>query len=103
MRQGIPYFRGMTLQEFLASPRPDSTWSAALRALWHAEQGDWEKAHSLCQEGYTADGAWVHANLHREEGDPGNARYWYAQAGKPESSLSIEEERRAIIEALLQT
>ncbi len=92
----------MTLKEFLAAPRPEPDWSPALRALWHAEHGEWEKAHSLCQEGYTAEGAWVHANLHREEGDLGNARYWYSQAGKPESSLGIQEERRAIIETLLE-
>jgi hypothetical protein len=91
----------MTPDEFLKSPAPADDWTPALKALWHAEQGEWETAHGLCQQGDTAEGAWVHANLHREEGDPGNARYWYARAGKPESGLPIGEERREILAALL--
>lgn len=91
----------MNLQAFLDVSEVDSTWSPALQALWHAEKGDWETAHDTCQEGDTREGAWVHANLHREEGDHGNARYWYSRAGKPENKEGIVEERRAIINSLL--
>lgn len=95
----------MTLKEFLSSVGSESEPPAeipdTLKALWWAEKGDWERAHMVAQDISTADGSWIHANLHREEGDPGNARYWYNRAGKPESSVSVEEERRAIIAALL--
>lgn len=80
---------------------PDSEWSAPLRALWHAEKGDWDAAHRVCQEVDIPAGAWVHANLHREEGDLSNALYWYSRAGKPESDAPVDEERREIIAALL--
>lgn len=91
----------MNIDDFLNAPSPDAAWSPALKALWHAEKGEWDTAHALSQEGDTAEGAWVHANLHREEGDLGNARYWYSRAGKPESDAPIETERREIIQALL--
>ncbi|MCC5848212.1 MAG: hypothetical protein JJU29_08965 [Verrucomicrobia bacterium] len=94
-----------TLQDFLEHAQqhdaPDPAWSAPLQALWYAEKGDWARAHDLCQQGDLPDGAWVHANLHREEGDPSNARYWYHRAGKPESDLGIVEERHDIITRLL--
>ena len=56
-----------------------------LRALWWAERGDWDRAHTLCQEAGTREGDWVHGYLHRVEGDAGNARYWYARAGRRSS------------------
>ena len=54
-----------------------------LKALWFAKAGRWHKAHDLCQEIPGSAGSWIHAWLHREEGDQGNAEYWYARAGKP--------------------
>lgn len=80
---------------------PDPDWDPALQALWFAEKGDWKRAHEHCQQGDSQDCAWAHANLHRVEGDISNARYWYHRAGKPESALSIEAERHAIIAAVL--
>lgn len=80
---------------------PEKDWNPALQALWYAEKGDWKQAHTLCQQGDREDGAWVHAHLHREEGDFSNARYWYQRAEKPESELSIEAERHAIVAALM--
>ena len=96
----------MKLEDFLIHTKteaaPEAIWSPALQALWYAEKGDWELSHTVCQEGDTVEGAWVHANLHREEGDLSNARYWYSRAGQPVSEASIEEERREIIAALLK-
>ena len=57
--------------------------SGALRALWHDARGDWDGAHECAQEDTSRDGSWVHAYLHRKEGDEGNAGYWYARAGRP--------------------
>lgn len=94
----------MTLETFLAStvqPEPPAGLSPALQALWYAEKGDWNRAHQLAQEDHSRDGSWVHANLHREEGDLWNARYWYDRAARPEARVTVSEERRAIIAALL--
>ncbi len=96
----------MTKDEFLASvqsnERPPESLSRGLQSLWHASKGDWEKAHIVAQDIPGPDGSWIHANLHREEGDLGNARYWYARAGKSESNAAIEVERLEIIETLLK-
>lgn len=76
-------------------------WSGALLALWWAGQGDWERAHQVAQEAEGRDGAWVHAYLHRMEGDAGNAAYWYRQAGRPAAGGGLEQEWTAMVEQLL--
>lgn len=73
---------------------------APLAALWHAHRGDWDKAHALVQDEAGPDAAWVHAHLHRVEGDAGNAGYWYRRAGRPAASGDLDAERAAIAEAL---
>jgi len=96
----------MTLAEFQASQNqstPPSGLPPALRALWFDAKGEWDKAHELAQEDNGPSGDWVHAYLHRKEGDTSNARYWYVRAGKPVYSGSLEEEWTAISEALLAT
>jgi hypothetical protein len=70
-----------------------------LRALWYAAQGDWDKAHQLVQDDPSADCAWVHAYLHRAEGDIGNAHYWYQRARKPAATNSLDDELQALIGA----
>jgi hypothetical protein len=74
---------------------------ALVRALWHDATGDWEGAHRVAQDIETPDGAWVHAYLHRKEGDAGNAGYWYRRAGRPPASGSLDAEWEAIAKALL--
>src|SRR5689334_17691623 len=71
-----------------------------LEALACLEAGDWERAHKIAQDDPSPEAAWVHAHLHRMEGDLWNARYWYRRAARPEPAGSLEEERRTIIEAL---
>jgi len=73
-----------------------------VRALWHDATGDWEGAHRVAQDVDDADGAWVHAYLHRKEGDVGNAGYWYRRAGRPAATGSFDDEWRAIATALLR-
>ena len=76
----------MTPAEFersLSKPAPPARCSAALQALWWAARDDWNAAHEIVMKHDDADCAWVHAHLHRVEGDVSNARYWYGQAGKP--------------------
>jgi hypothetical protein len=73
-----------------------------VRALWHDAAGDWDAAHRIAQDVDTSDGAWVHAYLHRKEGDVGNAGYWYRRAGRPAAAGSLDDEWRAIAVALLR-
>jgi|SRR5579872_1612191 len=75
--------------------------SAALHALWWDAKGDWKKAHACAQAAPDADGAWVHAYLHRKEGDLDNAAYWYRRAGRTPESGALEAEWEAIARALL--
>jgi hypothetical protein len=91
----------MTFEAFSGRMEPDASWSAPLRALWRDAHDDWEGAHAEVQSDESPDGAWVHAYLHRKEGDPGNARYWYARAQRPASSATLPDEWRQIVLALL--
>jgi hypothetical protein len=68
---------------------PPANASHALQALWHEARGDWDQAHTCAQEDGSADCAWVHAYLHRKEGDLANAGYWYARAGRPKPEVKV--------------
>lgn len=72
-----------------------------LHALWHDAHGDWARAHQIAQDIEDPDAAWVHAFLHRKEGDPANAAYWYRRAGKPVFTGPLEAEWNSIADALL--
>lgn len=72
-----------------------------LQALWHDARGDWPAAHAAVQDDASKAGAWVHAYLHRREGDLGNAAYWYARAGRPVATGPLAAEWTAIARALL--
>jgi hypothetical protein len=87
--------------ESLSYTQPASDLAPPLTALWWAAKGSWDKAHKLVQDEDTADAAWVHAYLHRVEGDLGNADYWYRRAGKPAAKDSLEVEWERIVSALL--
>jgi len=81
---------------------PSSEWSGLIQALWWAKKGYWEKAHEIAQSAGSVEGDWVHAYLHREEGDIGNASYWYARAGKPVCSSSLSVEWEEMVKELLK-
>jgi hypothetical protein len=83
-----------------AEPSPDL--SAALRALWLDARGDWNGAHEAAQADGGGAGDWVHAYLHRKEGDTGNAAYWYRRARKSVCRAPLDEEWAAIAAALLE-
>ena len=94
----------MTVDEFratLSSTTPPSV-SILLLALWHDARSDWEKAHTLAQDVDDPSGAWVHAYLHRKEGDLGNAGYWYRRANQPIATDSLESEWDRIAGFLLK-
>ncbi len=94
----------MTLQEFRDSLRreePSGQISFALAGLWWDAKGNWKQAHESAQRDEGRAGTWVHAYLHRKEGDSSNARYWYRRAGKPPAQSSLEQEWLDIAESLL--
>jgi hypothetical protein len=84
----------------LAQPKPPAGLSPALTALWWAGKNDWDKAHALVMSEHGADCAWVHAYLHRVEGDLDNARYWYRQARRVPATGELALEWAAIAAAL---
>ena len=93
----------MTVDAFrqsLATASPPDSLSPALEALWWVGKSDWERAHLCVQDRPDADSAWVHAHLHRQEGDAGNAAYWYDRAGRPIASGDLDAEWGAIVAAL---
>ena len=94
----------MNIQSFKTSLRqtqPPKELSSVLHAMWHDAKGDWDAAHDLAQSDKSAAGSWVHAYLHRVEGDIGNAGYWYGRAGKPACTSELTEEWDQICKELL--
>jgi hypothetical protein len=95
----------MTLQEFRESLRQSqlpSGLSFALAGLWWDAKENWKQAHESAQQDEGAAGSWVHAYLHRKEGDSSNAAYWYEHAGKAAAKTSLEQEWLEIAESLLR-
>lgn len=82
---------------------PPAGLTDAVQAMWLARAGRWDDAHDLCQRVAGPDGAWVHAYLHRVEGNLGNAGYWYDIAGKPQpqGQHGLEEEWQSMVEQML--
>ncbi len=96
----------MTFNQFkdlaLDSRKPEQELSPLLQALLCDARGDWDGGHKIAQEIGSPSAAWVHAYLHRKEGDLGNAGYWYRRAGRPECRSSLAEEWDEIARHLLQ-
>jgi len=94
----------MTIEAFkesLHQPTPPAGLAPLLLALWHEGKGDWHKAHNIAQDVPGPDGAWVHAYLHRIEGDDWNANYWYRRAGRSMPGHSLKEEWEGLVEHFL--
>ncbi|MBD5782124.1 hypothetical protein IEN85_21680 [Pelagicoccus sp. NFK12] len=95
----------MDLQDFVRSleqENPPQEVDGALLALWWDAKGDWSRAHEIAQDAASREGDWVHAYLHRKEGDEGNAGYWYSRARQPVFHGALQEEWRKIVSALLE-
>ena len=96
----------MKFEQFKASMSdqlPPAGIPSSLAALWYAGKGDWEQAHNIAQDLPTREGSWVHAYLHRVEGDEWNANYWYNRADRKMPAYGVEEEWRKIVAELLGT
>jgi hypothetical protein len=95
----------MQVREFILldeASLEEGVLSDALSALWYDYHDDWDTAHACVQDGISPEASWVHAYLHRKEGDEGNARYWYAKAGKEFYSGSLPEEWERLVITLLE-
>jgi len=96
--------KNMNFIEFLGTlenDHPDSELSPEIRALWWTKKGNWEIAHQIAQDAGTKQGDWIHAHLHRIEGDLSNASYWYSRAGKPNCQTSLPEEWESLVKDIL--
>ena len=94
----------MELDEFMQSIKeeaPPQGLSEPLQAMWHARKADWETAHNIAQSISSELGSWIHAYLHRVEGDLSNADYWYKRPGKLPHSGSTEAEADDIVNSIL--
>lgn len=93
----------MQFENFLQSISTSATppdGSVYLQSMWYDAKGDWHEAHSLVDHLNDATACWVHAYLHRKEGDIGNADYWYRRAGKTRPAISLKEEWETIVQSL---
>ena len=95
-----------SVSDLLASVRenddPPAGLSECLQALWWDKKGNWDRAHQIAQDAGSREGDWIHAYLHRVEGDLGNAGYWYRRAGKPaKGKESLREEWEELASSLL--
>ena len=85
----------------LNTNQPDASWSVQLKSLWYDAKGNWQRAHTHVDHLGDRESAWVHAYLHRKEGDIGNADYWYRRAGKVRPEISLQEEWTVLVEHFL--
>lgn len=92
----------LTFDTFRVDPTDLNTLPKPLRALWLDSTGDWEAAHLAVQDDESPEAAWVHAYLHRKEGDVSNAEHWYVRASQPTCTDSLEVEWRNIAQSLLE-
>ncbi len=90
-----------SFKESLSLKEPAQDLSVYLKALWYAGKDDWDKAHVLIQDVNDKSAAWIHAYLHRKEGDIFNADYWYIRAGKKRPGLTLEKEWEEIVSEFL--
>ena len=89
------------LKKSLQNAAPPADVSVYVKALWYDAKDNWGEAHKLIQDIADKNASWVHAYLHRKEGDTGNADYWYAKAGKRRPFVSLDEEWQQIATAFL--
>ncbi|MEB8345696.1 hypothetical protein OO010_06535 [Flavobacteriaceae bacterium KMM 6898] len=81
----------------LKKSEPLQGWPAGLKSMWWDVKGNWEASHNIAQDMSSQDGSWIHAYLHRKEGDRFNAEYWYRTANKSYPQISLEEEQKELV------
>ena len=86
----------------LKNDSPPNEFPAPELAMWHALNDNWNSAHRTAQSIKNELGAWIHAYLHRIEGDLENANYWYRRANRPLSQNTLKDEAEEIIHFITQ-
>ncbi|APQ19176.1 hypothetical protein [Maribacter hydrothermalis] len=76
-------------------------WTDGLKAAWYDAKGDWESSHNIAQDMHNTLGSWLHAYLHRKEGDRFNAGYWYRLAKKEYPTITLDEELKSIVDYII--
>ena len=102
--QGTKDIYNMTFEEFVSSLQNQTEPARLpnlLQALWYDGKGKWDIAHKIAQSVFDENGSWIHAYLHRKEGDLANASYWYSNAGKELPQISLVDEWTQITKKLL--
>lgn len=84
-------------RECLDNDQPGKAWPPALKAIWWDFKNNWERSHDIAQDLHNETGSWLHAYLHRKEGDRFNANYWYGRIGRPYPSESLAEEQQQLL------
>ena len=84
-----------------AAGTADESLVPTLLALYTDYRGDWDGAHTIIQDVQSAEGSWIHAYLHRKEGDRSNAQYWYSRVNRKMPAYSLEQEWEEIVSVLL--
>ena len=94
-----------SFEEFLKTRQndhPPEEWPKGLQALWYDAKGNWNASHDIAQDLPSESGYWIHAYLHRKEGDQFNANYWYRMANRPYPNLSLEQEFKLLVEYIIK-
>ena len=86
-------------KNLLMEPNPPASLTPYLKALWYDANDDWQRSHEIVQDIEDAGAAWIHAYLHRKEGDTGNADYWYHRAGKKRRNITLAQEWEELVDA----
>ena len=81
----------------LKKNQPNTDWPLGLQSMWWDMKGNWEASHDIAQEMISQDGSWIHAYLHRKEGDRFNAEYWYSRANKTFPKISLDNEQEVLV------
>ena len=89
--------------ETLKHEGPGSDWPEGLKALWYDAKGNWKGSHDIAQEMHNSLGSWIHAYLHRKEGDEFNAGYWYRRAGRTFPQISLKEEHEELFNFIVSS
>lgn len=95
-----------SFQEFLIVQQneyPPELWPSPLQALWYDGKGDWNVSHDIVQDIPSDLGYWIHAYLHRKEGDKFNADYWYRRANRPYPNNTLQEEFRILVDYVINS
>lgn len=95
----------MTFEEFkesLNNSSPPQNLSDLLKAMWYDANENWKASHDIAQEIHSKEGSWIHAYLHRKEGDEGNASYWYQRAEKSFPTITLQDEWSQLVLSFLK-